>query len=385
MFFVSVPNLAQYLGEAESVLSKKIAGDPQLSALWNARMGAAVEMLRSVSDYLGEEVDIVNSPTMNAPVMVAEQKRDGLEEFLRARKVPVTVVNRGGVLLFGPDRNSVEAVAGQLDSGFAQKPLYAHIQESFRQGAGLLLWVDLAHLQTPFHGARYFSIESKQIGGQTVGSAALGFDGPRTGLAAQLAEPSPMGALDYVSPDALAVMGFVLKDSGAIVDGALSITQGSVAAAQQKLAEERQEKGFDVRDDLASSLGGEFAVAMDGSIMPVPSWKLVAEVYDPARLEATLRRFMDAHNQEVSKTGKKPIRMAQETVDGRVYHSIAMVEWRTFDGSALYLRSGLPGGRAHSRAGHACPANQGGGHLDQALRQVSGLDSARSARQHVGR
>ncbi len=326
MFFVSIPNLAQYLSDAEAVLGKKMNADPQLSALWNARMGAAVDILRTASDYLGDEIDIVDVDGMKSPVMVTEQKREGFDDFLHNKSVPLTVVNRGGLLWFGPDKAAVEAAAGQVDSGFAQKPLYAHIQESYSQGVGLLVWVDLANTKTPFQGARYFSAESKQIGGRVVGSAALAFDGPRTGMAAQLADPSPMGSLDYISPDALAVMGFVWKDPGAIVDAALSITQGSMAAAQQFLADEQQEKGFNVRDELAASLGGEFSVAMDGSIMPVPSWKLVSEIYDPVRFEATLQRFVDSHNQDVAKTGKKPIHMEQETVDGHVYYSIAQVD-----------------------------------------------------------
>jgi hypothetical protein len=323
MMFVSIPNLAQYLGDAESVLGEKIAANPQLSALWNSRMGAAVDILRSASDYLGDEVDIVSAQGWKAPVLLAEQKRQGLEDFLHKKGLPFTVIDRGGVLVFGPERSAVEAAASQLDTGFAQKPLYAHIQESYRQGAGLLLWVDLGQTKTPFQGARYFSAESKQSRDRVVGSATLGFDGPRTGLAAQLADPSPMGSLDYISPDALAVLGFVVKDPGAIVDEALSITQGSVTAAQQALAEERQQKGFDVRDDLASSLGGEFAVAMDGPIMPVPSWKLVSEVYNPGRFESTLERFVAAHNEEVAKTGKPLIRTAQETFEGHTYYTIA--------------------------------------------------------------
>jgi hypothetical protein len=325
MFFVSIPNLAQYLSDAESVLGRKIAANPQVSALWNSKMGAAVDMLRTGSDYLGDEIDIV-CDGKHAPVMVAEQKRAGFDEFLHQKGAPIAVVNHDGLLLFGPERAAVEAAAGQLDSGFAQTPLYARIAESYREGAGLMLWVDLGQTQLPIPGARYFSAEQKQAGNQTVASATLGFDGPRTGIAAQLAAPSPMGSLDYISPDALAVLGFVLKDPGSIVDDALAITQGSLAAAQQSLAEERQQKGFNVRDELAASLGGEFAVAMDGSLMPVPSWKLVSEVYDPDRLQATLQRFVDAHNQEAAKSGKKLIRTAQETVDGRVYYTIAQTD-----------------------------------------------------------
>ena len=309
-------------GEIGRVVGEKMAADPQLSSLWNSRMASAVEMLRAGSEYLGGEIDIV-SDGQRAPVMLAEQKRAGFDEFLRKQGIPLKVVSRGDLLLFGPEPGAVEAAAGQIDSGFSSTPFYARIAESYREGAGLLLWGDLAHQQTPIPGARYIFAEQKQADGHMVASASLGFDGPRTGMAAQLAEPSPMGSLDYVSPDALAVLGFVLKDPGSMVDAVLAIPQGSFAAAQKALADERQQKGFDVRADLAASLGGEFAVALDGPLMPVPSWKLVSEVYDPGRFQATLQRFVDVHNQEIAKTGKKPLRTAQETFDGRTYYSIA--------------------------------------------------------------
>jgi len=321
-FFVSIPNLAQYLTDAESVLGSKMAANPQLSSLWNSRMGATIDMLRTGSEYLGDEIDIVAGEGQD-PVLLAEQKREGFEEFLHKKGIPLAVLNRGGVLLFGPERGAVEATAAQLDSGFQSTPLYTRIAESYREGAGLLLWVDMGQRQTPIQGARYLFAEQKQAGSQMVASASLGFDGPRTGIAAQLADPSPMGSLDYVSPDAVAVLGFVVKDPGAIVDTVLSIPQGSLAAAQQSLDDERRQKGFNVRDDVAASLGGEFAFAMDGPLMPVPSWKLVSEVYDPGLFQATLQRFVNAHNQDVSKTGKKPIRTSQESVDGRTYYSIA--------------------------------------------------------------
>jgi hypothetical protein len=330
---VSIPNLSQYLTDAESVLGGKMAANPQLRSLWTSRLGAAVETLRTASDYLGDEIDIAAGGG-EGPVLLAEQKREGFEEFLRKKGVSMPVVTRGGVLLFGPDRGAVEAAAAGLDSGFQSKPLYARIAESYREGAGLLIWADLAQPlaqplsqpPTPFQGARYFFAEQKEAGSRMVASASLGFDGPRTGMAADLARPSPMGSLDYVSPDALAVLGFVVTDPGAIVDVALSIPQGSLAAAQKSLADERQEKGFNVRGDLAASLGGEFAFAVDGPLMPIPSWKLVSEVYDPNRLQATLQRFVDLHNQQIAQTGKKPLRTAQESFEGHTYYTIAQAD-----------------------------------------------------------
>jgi len=327
--FVSIPNLSQYLTDAESILEKRMGANPQLRSLWTSRLGAVVETLRTASDYLGDEIDIA-AASGEGPVLLAEQKREGFEEFLRKTGVPLTVENRGGVLLFGPERGAVEAAAAGLDSGFASKPLYARIAESYREGAGLLIWADLSHPPSgppaPFQGAGYFSAEQKETGGRMVASAALGFDGPRTGFAGELADPSPMGSLDYVSPDALAVLGFVVKDAGDIVDVALAIPQGSLAAAQKSLADERVDKGFDVRGDLGASLGGEFAVALDGPLMPVPSWKLVSEVYDPNRLQATVERFVELHNQEIAQTGKKPLRTAQETFEGHTYYTIAQAD-----------------------------------------------------------
>jgi len=79
-----------------------------------------------------------------------------------------------------------------------------------------------------------------------------------------------------------------------------------------------------LRDGLAAPLGGEFGVALDGPVIPTPSWKLVVEVYDSARFQAALGKLMDAFNREAAKTGGKPLRTGQETVDGRTYYSIDM-------------------------------------------------------------
>ena len=77
----------------------------------------------------------------------------------------------------------------------------------------------------------------------------------------------------------------------------------------------------DLRNGLAHSLGGEFALSLDGPLMPVPSWKLVVEVYDPPRLQSVFARLVADANLQAAKTGHT-IRMAQETFDGRTYYTI---------------------------------------------------------------
>jgi len=325
--FISIPNLTQYLADAQAVLTRKLADSPQLSSWWAERgghFGALMDIVRGGNEYLGDEIDIVAFQNQG-PVLLAEQRQEGFADFLRKKGVPLVVELHNGLLVFGPERGAVEAATAQLDSGFEATPLYARIANAFRDGAGLLICADLSRTsdQQPFGGARYFIAQQKQAEGQTVASATLGFDGPRTGIAAWLADPSPMGSLEYISPDAGALAAFVVKNAGVIVDSAYSMPQGmSLAGAQKSLADGRQQSGFDVRHDLSASLGGEFAFALDGPVMPVPSWIFAAEVYNPDRLQATLRKVIDAHNSDAAKSGGKPLRTSQETFEGHTYYMV---------------------------------------------------------------
>jgi len=104
------------------------------------------------------------------------------------------------------------------------------------------------------------------------------------------------------------------------------LQQRSEQGAEKALAEARQQTGIDVRNDLAGSLGGEFALAVDGPIIPTPSVKLIAEVYDPARFQATLQKTVETLNQATVKSGGKPLRMAQEVADGRTYYMIGAAD-----------------------------------------------------------
>jgi hypothetical protein len=165
--------------------------------------------------------------------------------------------------------------------------------------------------------------EEKEVNRKMEARLSIGFDGPRTGIASWLASPSSMGTLDYVSPEATLVTAFVVKNPTAIVDEVLAVQQRSPAAAEKALADARQQTGIDVRNDLAASMGGEFSLSLDGPAFPVPSWKLVTEVYDPGRMQATLQKLVERYNQETVKTGGKPLRTSQEVVDGHTYYMIA--------------------------------------------------------------
>jgi len=304
-------------------------------------------------------------------------KREGFPEFLKRQGLPIAIETRPGVVAFGPPTGAVAAFAAALDSGFQNTGLYARIAQRYREGAGLLLCADLARLPSPpqqLNGVRYIIAEQKEFNHQMEASATVGFDGARTGIAAWLAEPSPMGALDYVSPDATLVTAFVVKNPADIVDQTLALAQRSPAAADKALADARQQAGFDVRSDLAASLGGEFAVALDGPAFPVPSWKLVAEVYDPAASKPPCRKWRRRTNCAPRKRPRRP-----HLVHDRRRRP------QPADGGALHFRRWLPDRRAYAGAGGPRAPGEGRRHLDCALRQVPFHGAARWPRQLLRR
>jgi hypothetical protein len=334
VFFASIPNLTDYLGQTQVVFRQKMAESPELSGWWKghgANVEPMLEKLRAASEYLGDEIVVTgfkgSDDRMQMPVFFAEVKKPGFAAFLKQQGLPLASEERAGMVAFGP-APAVTDFAAHLDragGSFTGTPFYSRIMESYRNGAGLLLCADVAGMgqRQMIAGVRYFIAEEKQVGKEMEARASVGFDGPRSGMAAWLANPAPMGTLDYVSPEATIVTGFVVKSPTTIVNELLTVQQRSPAAAEKALADAQIQTGIDIRKDLAEALGGEFSLSLDGPAIPVPSWKLVTEVYDPIRIEATLEKFVDAYNRETVKAGGKPLRTAQETVEGRKYYMIA--------------------------------------------------------------
>ena len=239
VFFASIPNLAGYLGQTQNVFNQKMSESPELRAWWSshaANVGPILEKLRAASEYLGDEIVVTGftgaTAKPNSRSSSPKSKRPGFAEFLKQQQVPaeLAVEERNGLVAFGP-KDAVAAFAASLDApagGFQNTPFYTRINESYKNGAGLLLSADLAGLgpnqaTAIAGGARYFIAEEKEVNNQMEARAALGFDGPRTGMAAWLADPSPMGTLDYVSPEATIVTAFVVKSPTAIVDGLVGL------------------------------------------------------------------------------------------------------------------------------------------------------------------
>ena len=337
--FASIPNFGQYLVDAQAVLAKNLEESPELRAWWEGRAassGVLLEKLRAASGYLGDEVALVGlagtDGHIGTPVFLAETRRPGFREFLKEAAPGITVTERAGLVVFGPNAPAVEALAVGLDSTSAQfqtSPFYHRIADAYHQGAGLLLCVDFSQAPESSHAAlRYILAGRKQIRDRMETRATFGFGGEKPGIASWLAAPGPMGSLDYVSPEATLAAAFVVRDPRAIVDQVASIGGrfvGRIGKPESPASQPVSGDAAALRSQLASALGGEFSLSFDGPIFP-PSWKLVAEVYDPARAQAAIRQIVDAYNRDAAASGGKPLRTSEETVSGRVYYMIAAAD-----------------------------------------------------------
>ena len=321
MLYASVPNLGDYLGKAEAVFRGKAEENPGLAGGMNSRGLDVLEKLRAASQYLGNEVVVAGEPDGRggmAFAFLAEVTHEGFADFLKQNGQAVET--RNGFVVFGPNQAAVTQFAPALTTasgGFAGTPFYQQIERQYQEGAGLLFCLDLAkntRAQMP-NGPRYLLAGQKEIDHRTEASATLVFDHDRQGMAAWLAEPAPMQSLDYFRPEAALAGAFVTRNSASIVD--------AVSGLLERFGAKMDSTAPGLREDLAASLGGEFAVGFDGAAVPVPSWKLVVEVYDPARFRSALDRAVQAYDAYAVKSGGLALRTKQETVDGRTYYMVA--------------------------------------------------------------
>ena len=321
MMFGSVPNLSQYLGSAESLLHSQLAQDPQLQSLDSGGL-TLLDKLRAASSFLGTEVVIAAQPSGHnemAWVFLAQVKRDGFAEFVKEKMQSVTVEQRNGFVLFGLDRAAVAQFAPALDTdsgGFAGTPFYQRIKQVYQEGAGLLLCVDLTttNRARQLASARYLLAGQKEVDHHMEASATLVFDKEREGIAGWLAAPAAMGSLDYFSPDASVAVAFVTQNSRAIVDQLAGVVKHFGGAMESVPG---------LQEDVATTVGGEFGLAVDGPLLPTPSWKLVVEVYDQAKFQSAINKVVQTYDAYAAKNGGRPLRTSQESLDGRTYYMVA--------------------------------------------------------------
>jgi hypothetical protein len=260
---------------------------------------------------------------------------------------------QGDLFAASPKLTALQTLSTSVKSGgksrFTSTPFYGRIAQVYQEGAGLVVGANLERViaQTKsqrVQGAagekregaleqfgvlnmKYFVLDQKDSEGKTHTRAVLSFNDAQKGLPSWLAAPAPMGSLEYISPDANAVAGFVVKNPVALVDDLLGVIETVAPDLRKHLNQLQAEHGIDVRTDFAAPLGGEFAFAMDGPILPTPSWKMIFEVNDPEHLQQTFERVVVEINKESANHGKAGLAWENAAVGGRTYYTLKSADF----------------------------------------------------------
>jgi hypothetical protein len=226
---------------------------------------------------------------------------------------------------------------------FADGSFRSRIAEVYHEGAGFIVAADLERIIASSGNAnakedaafrrlgitslRHFIAEVKEDQGKSYNRAVLTFKPEDHGIVSWLAAPGPMGALQFISPDANVVAAFVVKKPVALVDDLLATLSTVDPKFSENLDQFQRETGLDIRNDFAAPLGGEFAFAIDGPVLPTPSWKMVFEVYDPAHLQQTFERVVDLMNQRAQKEGKQGFAWDRSDSGGRTFYTLKSLDF----------------------------------------------------------
>jgi len=277
----------------------------------------------------------------------------GAKQTSAPKREELYVWVQDGLFVASPKIESLRAVAATKNNAasnrFVGSPFHTRIAEVYREGAGLIVAADLEKIIAQFvakeandpNAARklegfrqlgllsmkHFVVEQKEVRAKTQSRAVLSFSEPRRGVTSWLAAPGPMGALEFISPNANVATAFVVKEPALLVDDLLAFLETVEPNLRKQLHDLEAQQGFNLREDFARPLGGEFAFAVDGPVLPTPSWKMILEVYDQARLQGTLERVVDRLNAWAAQNGSRGLQWQNTTEGGRTFYSLRSVDF----------------------------------------------------------
>jgi hypothetical protein len=383
--YAGIPNYGEALAQANQLFQQQLSQSQILRDWWQqqgpgradggADFNRAIATVHSLSQYLGREIvfSATGGSHQGTILVMAQIVSPGLREFLTSQmqqnKAPqdlhllspedlVSATQSGGhglYVLIAPEFVAASPNLGTLadinnrwsqssnGTGFAETDFGKRINSEYSAGAGLLLAVNLEQIEsyhagteaarheamlesTGFANVKYLIAQRKDYEGKASNTAELSFNGTRAGIASWLGAPAPIGALDFITPNAAAVGAFVSKSPALMLDDILAIVARGNTDAGDPMAKAQAELNIDVRNDLAASLGGEGALALDGPLLPTPSWKLIVEVYDPSRLQYSIGHIVDAANREAARHNHPGMKLEQQDVDGKAFYAIRSLD-----------------------------------------------------------
>jgi hypothetical protein len=338
ILYAAIPNPTESLVTAKQVFEEHVAQSGALQDWWNQNMSSpehrkemddAFVQVKELGSQLGDEIVIALAQkpggAIRGPILLAEVKdrstfKSTLSKDIKAMKGEAPQASlkfEGSVVRI--EFTGHRAVATRATGTIAprgtvpwdESPFRDKLNAAYADGTSWLFAVDLKAIfaqgdHSPAEmqqlermgvlDADYLIVERTEGADGADFHAEISFDQPRRGIAGWLEAPAPMGAADFVSPDAAFAGAAVLKRPEALLAEALTwigpgipdLEAGDCVATLQA---------------LAATMGGDAAVALDGPVLPIPSWKLAIEVYDPTTFQQEFTNLTSRINDRIAAEG----------------------------------------------------------------------------------
>jgi ferric-dicitrate binding protein FerR (iron transport regulator) len=391
VIYFAMPNLSETISSAHELLREKVQTSDVLQRWWNENVTARgmephidtlMEKVRLVGEELGPEIAVTlqqgDGEGMESLVLLATLNNPaGFQEVLAAELEAINAQADTGatfyiitdprdlaladgrtdelifwidndLLAVSPNARALQRMAAVGDDTFAGSPFHRRLASVYDNGTQIVFGADVASLIDRHRGdeqarqamatlglddADFLVLQRRTVNGTHVTNAELSFARQRQGVASWLAKPAPMGVLDFISPEATVMAAFLVRNPADLLTELFDSLSQSSDGFRDSLDRFQSEHGIDLIDDLAAPLGGEFAIALDGPVLPVPAWKVVVEVYDPQGLQRTIERMVDQANIIAAQEGLPPILIETEEINGRRFHHVTS---ESFDAPFYY-------------------------------------------------
>jgi ferric-dicitrate binding protein FerR (iron transport regulator) len=344
--YAAIPNLSQTIREALPLFDQQAAENPVFADWWTSDAGRDLRQLadriQTVAPLLGDEIVFVISNLAageHAPMVMAEVRQGKLPELRVALEAlrqetgspALPYLISESLMVVSDSEAHLQWLTQNLSAGTGS-PFATALQQRYSRGAGWLLAVNME--ATPLASSpppeavllgpsqiKHVFFERRTAQGAEENEATLAFHGARMGMASLLANSGSGGAAEYVSTDAIFAAYASTREPRQIYEEITAQLAGVAPSAMSDLQAAEARLGLNFANDLAAACGAEFAFALEGFSVSGPVWVASVLINNPATLDQSLRRLIDAYNAELAADEQqRRIAVAQETIDGRTWN-----------------------------------------------------------------